>query len=184
MDTTKIIQLKLTKESLVPFEILEDYNIVLINKENYNNYIHELLYVSDLMKRDFDWVGIPDELMLHSRFETHNSSVHLFYYNNSPIGWMWGNHNQKPLCEEMYQPLKSNEMFVGGAFVTQKLKNKPKGCGVSMYHLTLKKFLEYDGIDCLYSHADTWNVKSIHICYKVVWYDFNFIKENNGNTEH
>ena len=64
MDTTKIIQLKLTKESLVPFEILEDYNVVLINKENYNNYIHELLYVSDLMKRDFDWVGIPDELII------------------------------------------------------------------------------------------------------------------------
>ena len=82
MDTTKILQLKLTKESLVPFEILEDYKIVLVNKENYNNYLHELSYVSDLMKQDFDWVGIPDELMLHSRFETHNSSVHLFYYNN------------------------------------------------------------------------------------------------------
>ena len=59
MDTTKILQLKLTKESLVPFEILEDYKIVLVNKENYNNYLHELSYVSDLMKQDFDWVGIP-----------------------------------------------------------------------------------------------------------------------------
>ena len=38
MDTTKILQLKLTKESLVPFEILEDYKIVLVNKENYNNF--------------------------------------------------------------------------------------------------------------------------------------------------
>ena len=176
MDTTKICQLKLTKDNLVDFNFSEDYKVVFVNKKNYPQYLEQLLHLSNLMKDDFTWVGIPDKQMLKRRFESFNSSVQLFYYNDLPIGWTWGNPNFTPLWEITNQPLQENEIYTGGSFLSQKVK-KPKGSGTAMYYLTYKKFLYMDGIDCLYAYVDNWNHKSIHLLKKIGFTNFNFIKE-------
>ena len=39
MDTTKIFQLTLSKDTLVEFNFSEDYKVVFVNKKNYPQYL-------------------------------------------------------------------------------------------------------------------------------------------------
>ena len=55
MDTTKIIQLRLLKEDFKKLIFLENYTTLFVDKSNYEQYLPDLLRVSNLMKLDFKW---------------------------------------------------------------------------------------------------------------------------------
>ena len=117
MDTTKIIQLRLLKEDFKKLIFLENYTTLFVDKSNYEQYLPGLLKVSNLMKLDFKWEGIPTEETLHKRFE-HNSHCLFWNYNDSPIGWAWSNYNVTPLWKESIQDLSE--------FANQPLWNEDK----------------------------------------------------------
>ena len=104
MDTHEIIQLRLLKEDFKKITFLENYTTLFVDSSNYKEHLSDLLSVSDLMKLDFKWEGIPNEETLHKRFE-HNSHCLFWKYNDTPIGWAWSNHNVTPLWESSIQQL-------------------------------------------------------------------------------
>jgi len=174
MITKGIVQIKLEKKNLTKFTFSDDYKMVFLNKETYQDYLSELLSVSKLMKQDFDWIGIPDESSLRRRFDN-NSYCLLFYYKEALLGWVWANDNLTPLYEDSVQKLKSNEIYAGGVFLSKKIK-RPPNSGLAIYQMGFGYFLNMKGKDVLYSYIDDWNEVSIKLAYKIGYKDYNFIK--------
>ena len=173
MDINKVVQLKLTRHSFIKHSFTEEYNTVFINNLNYNNYLTELLSVSSLMKKDFDWEGIPDELMLHKRFNN-NSYCLLFSQKETLLGWIWANDNFSPLFSETKQILKPNEIYAGGGYLSKTIK-RPSLSGLALYQIGLGYFLNMQGKNKLYSYIDTWNHVSINLAYKVGFKEHDFL---------
>ena len=174
MDISKITQLRLLKDKFKKIPFVENYSIQLVNTPNYTNYLTNLIDISELMKSDFDWIGIPDESTLHRRFK-HNSQCLLWIYNSTPIGWAWSNYNVTPYWEESIQELNENEIYGGGAFLSKKV-DRPPNSGLIFYNLTFDYWLNKMGNDCIYQYSDDWNRVSSMLSYKNGFEKFNFIK--------
>lgn len=169
-----IVQLKLKVNKLKNIEFDEDYSIRFIDKSNYEKNIDDLLRVSKLMKKDFDWEGIPNKETLHKRFQS-NSLCLLSYYNNTLIGWIWANENYTPTWEESIQDLEDDEIYVGGSYLSKTVK-RPSGSGLSFYYIWFKYFLYALNKNKAYSYVDDWNARSLDLAYKIGMKDYNFIK--------
>lgn len=174
MDTSKIVQLRLLKKDFNNVFFNEKYTVYLLEKTNYNEYISDLLYVSNLMKGDFDWEGIPDESTLHRRFSKKSKCL-LWIYNENPIGWAWSNENITPMWEESIQELKKGEIYGGGAFLSRKVK-RPSNSGLVFYNLTFDYWLNKMNNDVIYQYSDDWNRVSTILSYKNGFKKYNFIK--------
>ena len=182
MDTLEIIQLRLLKEDFKKITFLENYTTLFVDSSNYKEHLSDLLSVSDLMKLDFKWEGIPNEETLHKRFE-HNSHCLFWKYNDTPIGWAWSNHNVTPLWESSIQQLSKGEIYGGGAFLSRRVQ-RPPNSGVVFYNLTFDYWLNEMNNDCVLQYSDNWNRVSSIMSYKNGFKNYNFIKEKNGNRKH
>lgn len=182
MDIQKIVQLRLLKQDFKKLYFSENYSLKFLDKNNYKNYINDLLYVSSLMKQDFEWIGIPNESTLHRRF-IHNSHCLLSYFNNQLIGWVWSNYNVTPLWEESIQELSDGEIYGGGAFLSRKIK-RPPNSGVVFYNMWFEYWLNEMNNNVIYQYSDDWNRASSIMSYKSGFKKFNFIKENTNAREY
>lgn len=174
MSIKGIVQLKLKSKKLKKVDFDETYSIRYIDKSNYKSNIKNLLRVSKLMKKDFDWEGIPDEKDLIKRFES-NSVCLLSFYNHSVIGWIWANENYTPTWEESIQDLDEDEIYVGGSYLS-KTEERPSGSGLAFYYIWFKYFLYALNKKKAYSYVDSWNTRSLELAYKIGMKEYNFIK--------
>lgn len=174
MITKKIVQIRLQKQKLQKYSFEDNYSVILLDKSNYNDYISELNYISSLMRKDFNWNGIPDESTIHNRFY-HNSCCLLSFYNNSPIGWCWANKKVTPLWEESIMNLNNNEIYVGGAYLSKTI-DRPKNSGQIFYSIWFDYFTNKIENDTAYSYVDEWNTHSLQLAYNIGMEKYDFIK--------
>lgn len=170
-----IVQIRLQKQKLQKYSFEDNYSIILLDKSNYKDYISDLNYISSLMKKDFDWSGIPDEYDLHSRFY-YNSYCLISFYNNNPIGWCWANKKVTPLWgEDSIMNLNDNEIYVGGAYLS-KTVDRPKDSGQIFYSIWFDYFTNTMNNDIAYSYVDEWNTHSLQLAYNIGMEKYDFIK--------
>lgn len=174
MDINKIVQLRLLKKDFNKLVCDDMYSVLLVDKENYLDYMNELMEVSSLMHLDFEWDGIPNEETLHRRFK-HNSHCLFWKLNNKPIGWAWSNYEVTPIWEESIQALNTKEIYGGGAFLSRKV-DRPVNSGLIFYNLTFDYWLNEMGNDCIYQYSDEWNRVSSILSYKNGFTNFNFLE--------
>lgn len=173
MDVNKIVQLRLLRDKFKKIPFTENYSVQLVDIFNYKNYISQLINISELMKSDFDWIGIPDEATLHRRFQ-HNSHCLLWIYNSITIGWAWSNYNVTPYWEKSIQELNDKEIYGGGAFLSKKV-DRPTNSGLIFYNLTFDYWLNKMDNNCIYQYSDTWNRASSILSYKNGFDKFNYL---------
>lgn len=174
MDTKEIIQLRLLKKDFKKIYFNENYTIRFLDKKNYLDYLNELNYISNLMKQDFDWDGIPDEHNIHRRFDN-NSQCIIWLYENDPIGWAWSNYNVTLNWQNIIQKLKKEEIYGGGAFLSRKIK-RPTNSGLVFYNLTFDYWLNKMNNSVIYQYSDNWNRVSRILSYKNGFQQYEFIK--------
>ena len=174
MDKTKVTQLRLKKTDFKDMTYDNRYSVLFLDKDNYLEYLHELIHISSLMKLDFDWVGIPNETTLHRRFN-HNSHCLFWIFEGDPIGWAWSNYNVTPMWEESIQELKKGEIYGGGAFLSRKI-NRPADSGLIFYNMTFSYWLNQIDNDYIYQYSDNWNRVSSIMSYKNGFKKYNFLK--------
>ena len=174
MNIQGVVQLRLSKENIKRFTLNQNYNFTLIDNTNYKNHLSDLMYVSYLMKQDFDWEGTPNEEDIHKRFEK-DSNCLLSYYNNKIVGWIWGNDNFTPHWVENMQQLNKNEIYVGGAFLSKKV-DRPKESGQVFYSIWFDYFLTNFNKQFAYSYIDDWNNHSLNLAYNIGMKEYDFIK--------
>jgi hypothetical protein len=182
MDITKIVQLRLLKEDFRKISFNENYTTLFLDKQNYLEHLSEFNYISDLMKKDFDWEGIPTESDIHQRFKN-NSHCLFWIYDNDPIGWAWSNYNVSPDWKNTTQELKEGEIYGGGAFLSKTIK-RPPNSGLIFYNLTFDYWLNELNNNVIYQYSDDWNRVSSIMSYKNGFKKFNFIKERQNAREH
>lgn len=175
MNLDKIIQLKLDKNDFKKMSFSENYKVKFFDKSNYLENLSDFNYISSLMKKDFDWSGIPTEETIHKRFEC-NSHCLFWIYDNDQIGWAWSNYNVTPLWEESIQNLNDGEIYGGGAFLSRKV-NRPPNSGLIFYNLTFDYWLDKMNNHTIFQYSDDWNRTSSIMSYKNGFKKFNFIKE-------
>lgn len=174
MELNKVVELKLLKHNLITVDDSDDYSFAFIDISNYKQHITDLLYVSSLMKKDFDWGGIPDESSLIGRFESKSFCL-LSYYKSKIIGWIWANNNYTPYWEDSVQKLNSNEIYVGGSYLSKTVE-RPSGSGLYFYSKWFEYFLTEMGNKVAYSYVDIWNTRSLELAFKIGMKEYNFIK--------
>ena len=175
MDVSKINQFRLFKEDFKKISHNREYSIKYIKSNSYQEYIEEILSISRLMHKDFEWDGIPTEVDIHQRFEN-NSECFIYYYNNNPVGWTWFHSHVSIDWKSIYQKLNNNELYVGGAFVS-KTCNLPPISGFMFYNISFWKWLTEFDYNTIYLYSDSLNRASAQLCYKSGFTKYNFIKE-------
>lgn len=174
MDKTSVVQLRLQKSKFKKIPRNERYSVLFLDKENYTQYLPELLNISTLMKQDFDWDGIPDETSLHRRF-ANNSHCLFWILDDSPIGWAWSNYNVSPNWETVIQELNDGEIYGGGAFLSRKI-DRPADSGLIFYNMTFSYWLHEMNNEYIYQYSDDWNRVSAIMSYKNGFEKYNFLK--------
>jgi len=174
MNTHDIIQLRLLRKNFKKIDFDETYSVKFIDKSTYEKHILDLLYISDLMRKDFDWDVIPSEMDIHQRFEN-NSHCLLWVYDNQPIGWAWSNYSVSFDWKTNVQELKKGEIYGGGAFLSKSIK-RPSNSGLVFYNLTFEYWLEKMNNTIIYQYSDIWNRVSSILSYKNGFEKYNFIK--------
>ena len=172
MDISKINQFRLLKEELSEhtydprywFKEIKSVDDDPVGLETVIKFHHE----------DLDWEDTPDLKEVQARIDF-GSYVQLNMYENQVIGWSWTN----PDCitidwKSFYQPLKLNEMYIGGTFFTRKHKPFPNSAMVG-YREGFEHYLNYHKKDTLYLYSDNWNRASSMLCYKCGLTKFNFL---------
>ena len=175
MDINKIVQLRLFKHDFKKILHNSDYSIKYVDYTSYETYLDKLLYISKLMHKDFEWDGIPTESNLHNRFKN-NSKCFIYYYNNEPVGWTWFHSHVSIDWISTYQNLNSNELYVGGAYVS-KTCNLPAISGFMFYNISFWEWLTKFNYNIIYLYSDSWNRASAQLCYKSGFTKYNFLNE-------
>lgn len=174
MKGSDVVYLRLLRDSLRKFSFTKEYTFLFIDKSNYESYLLDLLYISKLMKLDFDWDGIPDEETLHKRFNNHSICL-LSFYNNLSIGWIWGNKQVTPFWEDSIMNLNDGEIYVGGAYLSKTI-DRPKNSGQVFYSIWFDYFINKMNNDVAYSYIDKWNSHSLKLAYNIGMEKYDFIK--------
>lgn len=173
MITDNIVQFRLLKEEFKEYPVSGDYRIIHVTKYNYRKYIKELLNVSELLKADIEWDGIPDLTGIQKRFVA-NSECFLWYYKSELVGWTWFNESVSIDWESIFKLLPSNEVYVGGAFVSKK-KNLPPAAGFNFYNLCFNSWLRDFNYNKIYLYSDDWNRASAILCYRCGFKKYSFL---------
>jgi hypothetical protein len=169
-----IVQLRLLRKNFKKIDFDESYSIEFVDNSTYEKHISDLLYISDLMKRDLEWEGIPNETDIQKRFEN-NSHCLLWKYDKQPIGWAWSNYNVSFDWKTITQKLNKGEIYGGGAFLSKSVK-RPSNSGLVFYNLTFEYWLEEMNNNVIYQYSDDWNRVSSILSYKNGFEKYNFIK--------
>jgi|TARA_B110000908_G_C9944013_1_gene309523 hypothetical protein len=175
MDTSKIIQFRLFKNEHKKLPPNSHYNLIYVDSENYLQYINELTLVTSYIHKQLtEWTDAPTMEQVHKRF-SNNSFCFLFYYNDNCIGWNWANPHVTPDWINIHTKLKSDEVYLGGCFVTN-LIDRPANAGIMNYNMFFDECLKL-GYNPMYGYCDDWNRIAIQINYSNGWKTYNFIKE-------
>ena len=174
MDLEKIVQLRLLKSNFKKIDFTENYQVKFFDKSNYLDHLPDFNYISSLMRKDFDWDGIPTESDIHQRFKN-NSHCLFWIYDNDPIGWAWSNYNISPDWKTITQELEDGEIYGGGAYLSKTIK-RPPNSGLIFYNLTFEYWLEEMNNDVIYQYSDDWNRVSSIMSYKSGFEKYKFLK--------
>ena len=176
MDLNKITQIRLLKKDYKKFDRHPYYKLVYIDKNNYLDYIYELnTVITYIHKQLTDWEDAPIYQDVIERF---NSDSHclMFFYNNEPIGWNWGNPNVTFDWKTNTQTLNPNEVYGGGCFVTN-LIDRPADAGLINYNMIFEHWIYVMGYDTVYGYLDDWNRVARRVNFQNGLTVYNFIKE-------
>ena len=173
MNLSKIIQLRLHKSKFKKINFKENYKVKYFDKNNYESYLSSFISISNLMKKDFEWEGIPNKEDIHRRFEN-NSHCLFWIYNNEPIGWAWSNKNVTPDWKNSIKKLEVNEIYGGGAYLPKTIK-RPPNSGLIFYNLTFEYWLFEMNNDFIYQYSDDWNRVSTIMSLKSGFSKYNFL---------
>lgn len=182
MDIHKIVQLRLLKKDLPKFKPNNKYWFDTVTSFNLNDYIDKLKLVSQLIHTELNWDGAPT---INDSIDRLNfgSVCNLFMYGDLCIGWYWT--NSYCITEDWkteYQKIKSNEIYIGGAFLSRILKPSSSS-SYYFYRQGFEYSLLRENKDTMYLYSDDWNRASAQLSYRCGFHKFNFITENYG-TEH
>ena len=177
MDLDAINQFRLLKEDLSIHKHDDRYWFKEINSVDDDPL--GLQKVIDFHHEDLDWDATPDLEEVQKRINF-GSFVQLNMYEDKVIGWNWTN----PKCvtidwKSFYQPLKSNELYIGGGFFTRKHRPFPNSAIVG-YRQGFEHYLNYHKKDTIYLYSDNWNRASAMLCYKCGFTKYTFLNENSN----
>jgi len=176
MDINKIVQLRLLKKDLPSFKSNDKYWFQPVVISNLNNQLKNLKIVCELISGELEWDGAPTLQDSIDRI-TFGSVCNLWMYDNEVLGWHWT--NSSCVTEDWkseYQKLKSNEIYIGGAFLSRKNKPSPKSA-YYFYRQGFEYSLVKENKDTMYLYSDDWNRASAQLSYRCGFKKFNFIKE-------
>ena len=175
MDTSKIVQFRLLRENITSHTYDSRYWFDTINVESFEDNINSIKKVIKYHHQDLNWEGTPTEDIVLQRLKF-GSQCHLWMYEDTCLGWHWTNTECITLDWKSYfQPLKKNEIYIGGAFVSRD--NKPergKSAGI-FYRQGFEYSFELTQSDTMYLYSDSWNRASAILCYRSGFTQFNFI---------
>jgi len=174
MDISKIVQFRLIHAEFKKIEIDDAYRIVHLTESNYLNYLDDILYVIELLHLDLDWDGIPTKEKVIDRFNN-KSECFLWVYKDNVVGWTWFNKNVTMDWINIYQKLDKNEVYVGGAFLSKKIKT-PAIASFKFYNYSFDTWIKKLNYNTIYLYSDDWNRASAILCYKSGFTKYNFIK--------
>jgi hypothetical protein len=179
IDFTKIVQIRLLKKDYKKFPSKPCYSMVLVDKYNYTEYIEEINTVISLIKKELpDWEQAPTLEDILKRFNSNSHSL-LFFYNNSCIGWNWGNKNVCFDWVENYQTLPEGELYGGGCFVS-RLVDRPPHAGLYNYNMIFDYWINVMGYHTIYGYVDWWNKPAFRVNFQNGLTVFNYI--HNGTN--
>ena len=178
MDIKKVTQFKLLKENL-PNHIDDNrYWFDTVNKTNVRKHKANLQIVLNFILDELEWDYGPNMQDVFDRIEF-GSLCHLWMYDDNVLGWHWTNdecvtHDWKTFA----QKIKSNEIYIGGAFVSRN--NKPSASSaIYFYRQGFEYSFELSNTNTMYLYSDYWNRASAQLCYKCGFTKYNFLNENN-----
>ena len=175
MDLDKILQFKVDKKNYTPPVYSNMYQYDTIDISNYSSNIDRLLNISSLIDKQISWDGNPNTVdKLLKRFKS-NSVCQIWIYAGIDIGWYWYNDNVTFDWVTLNQLLKSNEHYVGGAFVSNTI-DRPAESSFIFYNFSFINAFTNLGKDIVYVYGDEWNRASNILMYKSGCTKFNFIK--------
>ena len=175
MNIEKVDQFRLFKEDLSDFNYNNDYWLDSLSIERVYSERDTIEKIISYIKEDvLWWKNVPtfDEVIERAEF---GSQCHLWMYKDNAIGWSWSNSSCITLdWKSHYKYLLSNELYVGGAFVSRK--NKPSaGSALYFYRQGIDHKFELTNTDTAYLYSDDWNRASAQVSYKTGFTAFNFL---------
>lgn len=175
MHLNEIIQFKIELKDYPYYIDNQTYTFQTITTENVDSFKSDILQIIEYHHMDLNWDGIPNYDIVIQRLEF-GSKMDLWLKNNVAIGWHWYNTNCVTLdWKSEYNPLQSNEMYGGSAFLSSTQKSYPSPA-LQFYVKGIHKNLIDEDKNTMYLYIDYWNSKSIKLVKKIGMQEFNFIK--------
>lgn len=165
LDLSKIVQIRLLKENYKKFPSKDHYEMVLVDKINYRDYLQELTSISSLIKKELpDWNEAPSLDTVLERFSA-DSHCLLFYYKKNCIGWNWGNKDVRFDWINKVQSLPDGELYGGGCFVSRSIEHPPDA-GVYNYNMIFDYWINKLNYHTIYGYIDHWNKPAFRVNFQ------------------
>jgi hypothetical protein len=175
MDKSKLVQYRMVQGDLVTYTPSQEYRLVYVDLDNYQQYLGDLNKISNLIIDQIpDWPDAPTIDTVIRRFKS-NSYTYLFYYKDKCLGWNWGNPNFTYNWEDIDMKLGEDETYLGGCFISLNKKDRPNNAGYVMCYLFFEREIKR-GYKSMYGVTDDWNRRASFLYYRLGWKTHNFIK--------
>jgi hypothetical protein len=175
MDLSRIVQFRLLKSEYTPPTYSDKYRYENIDIFEFKKDPQRLLNISEMIKNQIEWGGVPDTFeKLYKRFKS-NSFCQIWIYDDTDIGWYWYNHNVSLDWLSIDKKLNPNEIYVGGAFVSNKVE-RPANSSFIFYNFSFINAFNELNKDTVYIYGDDWNRASNILMYKSGCKQFNYLK--------
>lgn len=176
MNVSKIIQFRLLKQDLPDFNFDSNYWFDIIDASNINDRIHDIEFVSKIISEELrEWKKYPTPTDVIERINF-GSICNLWYYKENLLGWHWTNNDWITTdWKTPYQKLKSNEIYIGGAFLSRRYKPSASS-SLYFYRQGFEFSLKTQNKNTMYLYSDFWNRASAQLSYKCGFTKYNFIK--------
>lgn len=162
MITEKDHQVILFKENFRRMKHPSHFKMICVDKSNYTNFESDIKQVSNFLNNQLtDWNESPTYDDIVKRFNA-NSLCHLFYYNDSPIGWNWANDDVRFDWYTFDKSLPPNHCYAGGCFVTN-LIDRPANAGIINYNMLFTDLIDRCGYDIVSGYCDWWNRNAVRV---------------------
>lgn len=176
MDLSEITQFRLFKADLVPHTYNDKYWFKTIDTQSFAENIEDIEKVIQYHYEDLNWDDTPTTEVVLDRLKF-GSQCHLWMYEETCLGWHWTNPNCITLdWKSEYQPLKSNEIYIGGALVSRQHKPDKGNSARIFYRQGFEYSFKFTSTNIMYLYSDSWNRASAILCYKAGFTQFDFIR--------
>ena len=176
MNKSEVNQFRLFKSDLSSYIFDDKYWFKTLSLEIVEDNQHHIETVINYHYEDLNWNDTPSFKTVVDRLKF-GSKVHLWMYEDKCYGWHWTNTNCVTIdWKSFYQPIKENEIYIGGALVSRKHKPDRGNSAWKFYRQGFEYSLDMDNTDTMYLYSDNWNRASSILCYKAGFTKFEFIK--------